>query len=724
MNNYIPSGKNIKKILMIFFSSLSGYISAQTIELITTPQNTINIQWGKKNRLTGGSCVFQNSPFNGLINSKETDGVILLSASPNQKIKIKADEFAGIFFNPVDDYAKGVALWRYKPWNSWTKPVRIESPNQLPDWDVQFYYWQYTDGVYGAALPISGKGYRTTLGSEKGKWGSKAVSCIDHEQTGEIPALAVAFGKDPYELFRRLYRVSLASMGKGENLQINKKFPEPFGYIGWCTWNSSEMGKLLNEDMLLKGAKSFYDNKFPLGWILIDDGWFQHDGSRLQSMDPDLQKFPNGFKPVVNKLKHDYNLKYVGVWHALNGYWNGIDPNSSLGKQYEKEMFSWTQKEQPELEISAKKVYHFIKPESDSLKSFYERLHRYFRSQDIDFIKVDNQLVTERMAVGNYPIFKLSQSMHRALNESAQKYFKGAIINCMDMTAEAYLNFGATAVARAVEDYFIYDVKEDYNLQKGNAAAHVLQAIYNSIYFSQMVYPDFDMFQSHNPNARYHAIARAINNGPIYITDNIGEQNFDVLRPLIYADGRIIRSETSLLPTEDCLFQIQYPTLFKAFSTTGNSGLLGVWNAADADRVKGNITPMDVKGLKGKQFVLYEHFSGKLRLAKPDTQVEVELPRMGYQLYYVVPVKQNFAPLGLTDKYNAPATILSERWNKNSVRLEVYEGGVFKAYSKTKPLQVKVNDESISNFKFDQQTLEIQIPFTQGGEHPKIEISW
>jgi hypothetical protein len=33
-----------------------------------------------------------------------------------------------------------------------------------------------------------------------------------------------------------------------------------------------------------------------------------------------------------------------------------------------------------------------------------------------------------------------------------------------------------------------------HNLQKGNAAAHVLQAIYNSIYFGQMVYPDLICF--------------------------------------------------------------------------------------------------------------------------------------------------------------------------------------------------------------------------------------
>ena len=40
---------------------------------------------------------------------------------------------------------------------------------------------------------------------------------------------------------------------------------------------------------------------------------------------------------------------------------------------------------------------------------------------------------------------------------------------------------------------------------------------------------------------------------------------------------------------------------------------------------------------------------------------------MGYRLYYVVPLKNGFASLGLTDKYSAPATILKEVWDKNKV---------------------------------------------------------
>jgi uncharacterized protein YqeY len=124
------------------------------------------------------------------------------------------------------------------------------------------------------------------------------------------------------------------------------------------------------------------------------------------------------------------------------------------------------------------------------------------------------------------------------LYKSVDKNFKGAVINCMDMTADAYLNFGTSAVARAVEDYFPYEPGESYDLQRGNAAAHVAQAVYNSIYFSQMVFPDFDMFQSHNPNGAFHAIARTLNNGPIYLTDVAGQAKLDILNKIVFKDGK------------------------------------------------------------------------------------------------------------------------------------------------------------------------------------------
>ncbi|MEP7143748.1 MAG: Sip1-related alpha-galactosidase [Ferruginibacter sp.] len=694
-------------------------VFAQKTTVTFGNQNSLTLRWNGKERLSHGAASLQGNPLNS-VKHKVVNDVTLLWILLNHET-VNSSDIAGIFFDDAPGYKQGVALWRYKPWNSWTKPMAMEAASKMPGDDVQFYYWQYDDGVYGAAVPLSGNGFRTTLGSNGTKWGSKSVSYAANKNIGSIPSMGIAFGKDPFELFERIYRTALESMGKGENLRVKKKFPEPFNYLGWCTWNASDNGNKLNEDLLIKAAKSFYDNQFPIGWMLIDDGWFQNKDKQLQSYEPNAKQFPNGFKPVIEKLKKQFGVKYMGVWHAFNGLWNGIDPGSDLGKHFAPALFSWTQKESPDKEDAPMKTYQFIRPDSDSLNVFYNNWHRYLKQQGFDFVKIDNQLVVEKMAVNNYPIFTLSDSMHKSLYRSVNKYFNGAVINCMDMTADAYLNFGSTAVARSEEDYFPYQPGETYNLQRGNAAAHVLQAIYNSIYFGQMVYPDFDLFQSHNPNAVFHAVARAINCGPIYITDNIGEQKFEVLRPLIFSDGRIIRSETPLLPTEDCLFQVQDAKLFKASSMVRSSGLLGVWNAADANEAEGTIKAGDVRNIKGNDFVLYEHFSHTLKTAKRNDSFAVKLTRMGYRLYYVVPVKNGFAALGLTAKYNAPATILSEVWNKNKVAITLYEGGTFEAYASRRPSKVMVNGELVRDYIFKDNMVTVNL---KKQSKPVITIYW
>jgi hypothetical protein len=210
-----------------------------------------------------------------------------------------------------------------------------------------------------------------------------------------------------------------------------------------------------------------------------------------------------------------------------------------------------------------------------------------------------------------------------------------------------------------------------------------------------MVFPDFDQFQSHNPNAVFHAIARAINNGPIYITDNIGEGNFDVLRPLVYSDGRIIRSDDPLLPAEDCLFQVQDPRPFKAFSRAGDAGLLGIWNCADADSVEGSFRPSDVHGIRGEKFALFERLSGAMRYAGRDDVIPVSLGRLGCRLYYVIPLIDGMAAVGLIDKYNAPATLLQSSVKGGVISAVLYERGKFAAVGPHAPHSVSVNGTEV-----------------------------
>lgn len=303
------------------------------------------------------------------------------------------------------------------------------------------------------------------------------------------------------------------------------------------------------------------------------------------------------------------------------------------------------------------------------------------------------------MAEGNFPVFGFAKRIHEQLNEAVSRYFDNTIINCMDMGNNAYYNFGPTAVARSEEDYFPYKPGENYSMMHGNAAVHVLSAVTNSLWFGQMVYPDYDEFESYSPNAVFQAIARAISDGPVYVTDKPGKQDFKVLFPLVYRNGKIIRTDVPARPTEDCLFQVQAPKPFKAFSMSGKIGLLAIWNVADTDTVAGTFKPSDVHGIQGQRFLVYEYFSKSHMVVSRNQAVPVKLGRLGYRLYYVSPITDGFAPIGLCDKYNAPGTIESYARSGNVVTIKLGEGGPFIAYSSRRPEQVMVDNSELP-FKY------------------------
>jgi len=292
----------------------------------------------------------------------------------------------------------------------------------------------------------------------------------------------------------------------------------------------------------------------------------------------------------------------------------------------------------------------------------------------------------------------------------------------MDMTPDAYLNFGKTAFARSEDDYYpAYEKGRTNNFWMERAAYHILEAVYNSLYFSQMVYCDFDMFESINPNAEYHAIARSINNGPVYITDKTGEHNYNVLSPLVYSNGKLLRSGAPLLPAQDCLFLVQQPKPFKAFSMDGSAGLLGIWNCVDSNEVKGIFKPSDVYKIKGEKFVVYEYFSKKILIADKDQEIPVSLNGYGYKLYYIIPLVHNNAVIGLVNKYNAPAAVLKSKITENEIQALIYEGGEFAAYINHRPLSLKVGGIEVP-FNFSDGLVTAKIPLAGKSKHVYINI--
>jgi raffinose synthase len=169
------------------------------------------------------------------------------------------------------------------------------------------------------------------------------------------------------------------------------------------------------------------------------------------------------------------------------------------------------------------------------------------------------------------------------------------------------------------------------------------------------------------------------------------------------------------------LFQLQEPKVFKAFSKAGNIGLLGAWNFADSDLVKGIISPNDIAGIQGDNFIIYEYFSQKIWKLSKNEKIEVELPRMGYQLFFIFPTDKKFVAIGLIDKYNSPGTIVSQKSEKRKLTVIVADHGIFGVISPKKPKKILLDGRQIE-FTYDNELVIVDVEKEEVRRNHEIEI--
>ena len=146
---------------------------------------------------------------------------------------------------------------------------------------------------------------------------------------------------------------------------------------------------------------------------MIDDGWLDVSEMRLQSLEPDGNKFPEGFLPVTRQLKEDYGVDWVGVWHTIAGYWGGISQGSDLAARY------------GEFLHETRNGRLIPSPEQSKGFGFWDVWHRELKEQGIDFVKVDSQNSITNMTMYNMTAGEAPAGAHEALEASVYQHFEG-----------------------------------------------------------------------------------------------------------------------------------------------------------------------------------------------------------------------------------------------------------------------------------------------------------
>lgn len=499
------------------------------------------------------------------------------------------------------------------------------------------------DGGYRFFTTVCDKKFVSTIkGFEDGFDIYVWNNCLPN--TVDTIALVWGEGKDPYRLPFDVNRETFSLLGKKPIMRTDKKYPEIFEYLGWCSWDAFHMD--VTHDDLIKKAQEFKCKDIPVRWFILDDMWGDVPNNNIPTMQsrelnsfqaaPD--RFPKGLSGVVKELKENYDLK-VGLWHPATGYWHGINPNSDLAKEYKDYLF-WSTKQQL-----------IPRYEREIIAEYYDRQHEFYRKSGIDFMKVDYQSHLrwyEKLAM---PIGEAADNLHNAIEQANNKYFDGALINCMGMATENFWN-RKSAVCRFSGDF----MPENRKWFSG----HILQCAYNSIIQGSVYYGDWDMWWTDDTQAIKNSVIKAMSGGPVYISDELDRSRKSVIMPTIFSDGRIIRLKNPAMPTPDCLFEDARESrkAFKLFNTHNENGILAVFNIdKDENKVSSSISAKDMFLSEDVEYCVYDWFDKTAFKIDGKDSFNIELKNYDeFKLYLFVPIIEGKAVVGLKDKYMSVAT--------------------------------------------------------------------
>jgi len=551
----------------------------------------------------------------------------------------------------------------------WIYPVHLSNLDALAENIKISKILLKSANLYTFILPISdnARGYITC----KGKSIHIVLNRMRESVWNNAHIVAIGFGNDPYILIEDILECVADLIGKKGLLRKYKEFPIVFKYLGWCTWNA--FWRNIDEEKILKALKEFRKLNIPVKFFLIDDGWMSEEEGMLLSFEASRDKFPQGLKQLVNKLKRG-GVKYVGLWHTLNGYWKGIHPDSELAKEFRENL----------IKIKDKGLV----PNPNKALRFFTEWYKFLANCEFDFVKVDNQSFVARTYARVINVEHASRKLHLAI-ETAAYLNSLEVLNCMGQQPETYFNWFTSSVSRNCIDYTVPHKKSRDKL-------HLYFNSYNALWMSTLVWPDWDMFQSHDPWGLQQAVSRAISGGPVYITDEPEKVVPEIVRKIALSDGVLPRPNVPALPTKDCLMNDPYnePIPLKLFTKVtvtplGDYGLIATFNITKDDiEVRGSISPSDAK-LRERDYLVFEYFSKEHHIVTLNEMISFELKPMEVKLFILAPMVEWFIPLGLHNVFVMPATIDRVILSENEILVLLKDVGEFVGFTMD---EVLVND--------------------------------
>ncbi len=562
-----------------------------------------------------------------------------------------------------------------------------------------------SDGNYMALLPITGARSMAWIYADKsGEMFLKASNFGTENLEGPIPLMAVATEKSPYDAVRRVWEIAMGHpevKGRMKNIS-EKKYPEQFKYLGWCSWEQYK--KDITLDLLCDTVKGIEKSGVPVRWFLVDDGFQTQSGLRLKSFKPEEAKFPGGWEKLL-ALRNPEKVKWFGLWHCYYGLWTGIDLENDFGALNE----TFIKSDAKTLVPGATK---------DGAKKFYDAFMGSVADYGFDFVKIDVQTGYINKAHASANAVEANNWCSEALENVCNERL-GGLINCMAHNGATFFNAKHSSIIRCSVDYF--------KGRPNTAKSHLYQSYQNTVWLGHLYWPDHDMFHSSDSaSSKDMAVSKALSGAPVYLSDSPDHFVKELIMNLCYDDGEILRPLAPAVPLPESIFMQPLSNKKNAYRViaplaNGSTAIMlhnlcqspdrnpvfkngmslttaeqhvdadpkipvKAWVSEGDYELSGVMMQPKAESWKAPKegLVWYDWYAKKGGKLSGKVEFTIEKPLDG-KLILLCPIRDGWALVGLTKKFLSPAAIEKFETTQNSCSVKMREGGEFAVYSVSKP---------------------------------------
>jgi hypothetical protein len=599
-------------------------------------------------------------------------------------------------------------------WSPWLGPRHGKNEFRLTE-DAVFCSFLRTDGVHLVLLAVSGTDNVLTV-FQSGKNGEVVVNArSDNAELSKFHVLIataenfeVAMSAVIYEA-RKVVRPFVEAIDTaldepvplsppGDDTVLVEKDPTAqwlsqwFDGLTYCTWNS--LGQDLTEEKILHALDSLKANGINIVNLIIDDGWQQNDNEGqsqfkrgLKHFEAHAEGFPKGLKHTVDSIRQKHpRIEHVAVWHALLGYWGGISAEGDLAQRFKTKQVKIKDPATNGPIAENLPDGNILAIDPDDIQRFYDEFYKYLACMGIDSVKTDAQFFIDLLEDPE-DRRRFMTSYQDAWSISSLKHFSNRAISCGSMTPQimfhSQLPTNKPTLPLRNSDDFFPEIPASHPW-------HLFCNAHNSLLTRYLnVLPDWDMFQTNHPYASFHAAARCVSGGPIYITDEPGKHDLTLLDQLTaqtVKDITVALRPSVIGRTIDMYHDYNEGHVLRVGSYTGwaktGSGIIGLFNIHSAE-ASSIVSLMDFPGIHEDsqgQYIVRAHNSGKISdLMRPLTQdcyVSTLLEPKGWEILTAYPTRlftlkgshgcnasgnslTHVAVLGLLGKMTGAAAVIS-----------------------------------------------------------------